>query len=84
VERLAAVTHLSYTTDIDNLRLLVLWLSEDGVADISSRSDIGAEGRFRTVVGLRRHHTTYVEDDVGTCDTTEDIIVVGEVTPDDF
>jgi hypothetical protein len=25
-----------------------------------------------------------MEHDVGTCDTAEDIIVVGEITPDDF
>ena len=84
MQRLATVAHLCHTTDINNLGLFVLSLSEHSVTDISSRSDIGAEGSLRTVVCLWRYHTTNVKNYISTRNTTEDIIVVGKVAPNNF
>ena len=81
---LATVTHLSYTTDIDNLGLLILRLRQHRISYIGRSRNIGAESSLRTVVCLRRNHATHVENDIGSCDTTKDIIVVGKITPDDF
>ena len=84
VERLAAVAHLGNTTYIDHLRLLLLRLRQDGVAHILRRGDIGLARSARTVVGLRRHHASHMQDDVGTRYAAQHIVVARQVAPDNL
>ena len=66
MERLAAIAHLGNAAYIDHLRLLLLRLRQDGIAHILRRGDIGLARGARAVVGLRRHHAAYMQDNVRT------------------
>ena len=82
MEGFPTIAHLGYRTDIDHFRLLVFRLREHRFGDIFGCGDVGAQGCLRTIIRLRRHHSTYMEHDIGTRHAFEDILVFGEVTPD--
>ena len=59
-------------------------VKQDRIADESSGGEVGLLGSRGTVVRLRGHHTADVNDDIGTGDALEHILVGSEVTPDDL
>ncbi len=81
VEGFAAIAHLGYRTDINYFGLPVLRLGQYGAGDILGRRYIGAQCCAGTIVGLRRDHAADVQHNIGTGNTLENILVAGEVAP---
>ena len=80
MERFATVAHLSYGTDIDHFRLMLL-LSQNSLGDVLRCRDIRAQRCFGTIVRLRRNHTAHMQHDVCTCHSLEHVFVLRQVTP---
>ena len=63
---------------------MVFRLRQNSFGDILCRRDIGTQGRFRTIVRLRRHHTAYMQHDVRAGHTFQYIFVLRQVAPNNM
>ena len=77
MQRFAAIAHLCNAADIHNFGLFVFGLCEYGVANIFSSGYVCFVGGFWAIVGSRRNHASYMQNDICACYAAQHVLITG-------
>ena len=84
VDRSVSVAGLGNGADINNLDLVLVGLSLNGVNYVLSSGGVGLNGSRRIIVSRRRDHSADMENIIGTLNALENIVIFLQVAPDDL
>ena len=84
MDRSVSVARLSNGADVNDLDVVLVRLSLNGVNYISGCAGVGLDGSCRIIVCRRRNHSADMKDIIGTLNALEDVVIFLQVAPNNF
>ena len=84
MDRSVSVARLSNGADVNDLDVVLVGLSLNGVNYVLSSGGVGLNGLCRIIVSRRRDHSADMKNIIRTLNALEDIVIFLQVAPDDF
>ena len=84
MDRSVSVARLSNGADVNDLDVVLVGLSLNGVNYVLSSGGVGLNGLCRIIVSRRRDHSADMKNIIRTLNALEDIVIFLQVAPDDL